>query len=115
MNPSYYDKSLINKNFGETFSSLELLDLSSNMLTEFPICVKECSNLKILRLIFNKIKTIPIEFYKSDKMGSLKELNLDSNPLVELNPAIKQLKDLRILGISYTKVQEIPPQITALE
>jgi len=52
----------------KVFQNLRLLDLSSNCLKEFPICVKECPKLNILRLIFNQIETIPADFYKHEKM-----------------------------------------------
>ena len=41
------------------FKRLKLLDLSSNRISEFPMQVTQLASLQILRLIFNKIKTIP--------------------------------------------------------
>ena len=91
------------------FRNLKLLDLSSNNLTEFPLCINECPKLEIIRLIYNKIKEIPAAFFNSDPIKKgLKELNMNSNPLKEINPAIAALQRLNIIGISYTEVEEIP-------
>ena len=37
----------------KVFLKLRLLDISSNKLTEFPLCIKDCPLLRILRLIHN--------------------------------------------------------------
>lgn len=93
-----------------------MLDLSSNKLTEFPVCVKDCAKLKILRLIQNEIKEIPADFFKSECIqDNLEELNVNSNPISELSPNIKLLQKLVIVGISYTQIELIPPSITSLE
>ena len=106
----------INRNLDFTvFENLRLLDLSSNRLKEFPICVKECPRLNILRLIFNQIETIPIEFYRSlDMINHLQELNMNSNPLKELSPSVKSLQKLIVLGISYTEIKELPSTVKDL-
>ena len=92
------------------------MDLSSNDLTEFPVQVKDCPKLKILRLIQNKIQTIPAEFFKSENMqDNLEELNINSNPLKELSPLVKHLQKLIVLGISYTEIEVLPSEIIALE
>ena len=94
------------------FYQLRLIDLSSNQLDEFPICLKECQKLKIIRLIKNNIKSIPIDFLRNENMKkNLEELILNSNPLQELSSSVSQLDNLKVLGISYTEVTEIPQSI----
>ena len=84
-------------------SKLQLLDLSSNQLIEFPSCVKDAPMLKILRLIHNRINKIPEDFFQSETiMSNLAELNVNSNPILKLNDQIGNLSALVILGISYT-------------
>ena len=100
----------------KVFKKLTLLDLSSNNLTEFPLCVKDCPKLKIFRVIQNKIKEIPVDFLKNENMQeNLEEFNINSNPISELSPNIKLLQKLVVLGISYTQIEVIPPIITSLE
>ena len=97
------------------FYQLRLLDLSSNRLDEFPLCVRECQKLKIIRLIKNNIKTIPSEFMKSENMKkSLEELILNSNPISELSGNLSLLENLKVLGISYTEVTDIPQSIVRM-
>lgn len=94
-----------------------MLDLSSNKLTEFPLCIKNCKKLKILRLIKNDIKSIPDEYFedKNKHLTLLQELNLNSNQnLDKLNPKISEMTKLKVLGISYTKITEIPETIENL-
>jgi len=100
----------------KVFKKLTLLDLSSNNLTEFPLCVKDCPKLKIFRVIQNKIKEIPVDFLKNENMQeNLEEFNINSNPISELSPNIKLLQKLVVLGISYTQIEVIPPIRTSLE
>mgnify|MGYP006098436305 CR=1 FL=1 len=101
----------------KAFRGLQLLDLSSNRLSEFPLCIKNCKSLKILRLIKNDIKSIPDEYFdnKNKHLTVLQELNLNSNQnLDKLNPKINELTKLKVLGISYTKITEIPETIAEL-
>jgi Leucine-rich repeat (LRR) protein len=93
----------------KNFRQLKLLDLSSNNLTEFPVVLRDCPKLEILRLIFNKITEVPALFFTSESIRkNLQELNMNSNPLKEISPAFQQLESLKILGISYTEMEEIP-------
>ena len=73
VNPNYGQKDADGEpTFGSTvkklnefrkFTKLQLLDLSSNQLIEFPSCVKDAPLLKILRLIHNRINKIPEDFF----------------------------------------------------
>eukprot|EP00347_Sterkiella_histriomuscorum_P017777 403348034 len=98
------------------FESLRELDLSSNNLDMFPVNIKDCPKLQKFRAIYNKIQTIPNEFYQSESMQEhLTDLILNVNPLTELSGLIRYLKNLRVLGIAHTKIQELPPQIANLQ
>lgn len=98
------------------FYQLRLIDLSSNNLDEFPVCLKECGRLKIIRLIKNNIKSVPSEFVKSENMKkTLEELILNSNPIKELDSNISHWDKLKVLGISYTEVTEIPQSIAIMK
>lgn len=103
------------KEFSTQFRKLELLDLSANLLEEFPIQLKDLPNLKKLRLIRNRIKEIPIEFFEEKCVQDhLEELTINSNPLMFLPDQIGSLKLLKMLGIAYTKVTKLPETIKGL-
>jgi Leucine-rich repeat (LRR) protein len=69
-----------------------------------------------LRLIYNRIKTIPNEFYQSENMKeSLTTLIMNANPLTELSGLIRYLKNLKVLGIAHSKIQELPSSIAYLD
>ena len=88
---------------------LKEIDLSSNLLTEFPIGLSKCVKLREVRLIHNGIKTIPLEFYESQTIqNSLEYLILNNNPLQELAAEISRLKYLKTLGIASSKVTKLP-------
>lgn len=85
------------------------------MLTAFPINIKDCPQLQRFRAIYNKISSIPNEFYQSESIQEhLTDLIMNVNPLAELSGLIRYLKNLRVLGIAHTKIQELPPQIANL-
>jgi len=64
------------------FKNLRLIDLSSNKLEEFPVCLRDCPKLRIIRLIRNNIRSIPDEYLQTDQVSSsLEELILNNNPL----------------------------------
>ena len=95
---------------------MRLLDLSSNLIDEFPIIVKDIPKLEILRLIFNKITEIPANFFTADAMKKgLQELNMNSNPLTELPLGIQNLEMLKVIGMSCTQITEIPKVVAQLD
>lgn len=97
------------------FKNLRLIDLSSNKLAEFPVCLRDCPKLRIVRLIGNKIESIPDEYLQTDQVSScLEELILNNNPLKLLNASLGRVRSLKVLGVSYTNVQAVPQGIASL-
>ena len=93
---------------------LRILDLSSNMLREFPKDLNVL-NLEELNLMNNYIEKIPTSFYMSKHLPrGLKRLLLNQNELTELNPMIDKLEKLEVLGIAMTKIQKLPAQISKI-
>jgi len=70
-----------------------------------------CSSLKIIKLGFNKITNIPDCI---GRLESLLQLFLDGNNLDELPSALFKLKSLEYLGLSHNKLSELPEEITEL-
>ena len=81
---------------------IETLDFSANCLREFPICYLKQHRLKKLRLIRNRIETIPEEFFESFAAKNIEEFSMNSNPIKELSMGIRNMHKLKTLGISYT-------------
>ncbi len=115
--------------------SLELLDVRYNELDAIPESIKDCRNLKTLRLSHNRIKYIPREVGESHKKlnvieathneirrvsshivtcTSLKCLELNHNELIELPIDIGLLQELQELIVDTNKLSNLPLSISAL-
>jgi Leucine-rich repeat (LRR) protein len=82
------------------------LFLTGNILTSLPtefFC--KFSNLNILHLSYNKLKTIPKEF---GKLVNLERLYLDHNSIHEFQSGIQTCKYLKKLDLSYNNIQNLP-------
>ena len=62
----------------DQFPNLEILNLSSNRLTNLPPTLFRCAKLKILKLSRNKLSLLPAEI---SQLKNLEELSLSFNKL----------------------------------
>ena len=85
------------------FKDLEELNLSKNLLSEFPDFIFESSGLKTLYLSENKIAVIPKKIYM---LSNLKTFYLSVNPIKDLPEEISTLKKLEWLGIQLTQISK---------
>ncbi|CAL8079759.1 unnamed protein product [Calicophoron daubneyi] len=92
-------------------SSLTLLDLSENSLTELPPDIADLQSLKVISLARNQLREIPEEFYS---LAQLQSVDLGENRLTELSSSIWKLKGLQVLTCSGNKLTELPEEITCL-
>jgi len=67
------------------FKNLKEINLSCNRLTQFPLILGLCTELREIRLINNMITTIPTEFTLMDNVKSnLHVLILNANPIKQI-------------------------------
>lgn len=92
-------------------SSLEVLDLSSNKITEVPsLKLFKMNNLKTLNLANNFITEIPDKSLSG--LFSLRQLRLQNNEIQSIHPnAFNQLFGLAYLDVSKNKLQYLDPNI----
>ena len=66
----------------DLFKTLQLIDLSQNKLKEFPMCVCDIPQLKVLRLVYNQITIVPAQVFQyANLQKNLGEFALNSNPI----------------------------------
>lgn len=89
--------------------SLNLLDLSYNLLTNIPECFDR--NLEILRLSHNKI-----ELYSNEciYLKNIIELNLDHNHIKHIPNEFLQCSKLQSLDLSFNDIENFPKIILQL-
>ncbi|KAJ1954169.1 hypothetical protein GGI12_005853, partial [Dipsacomyces acuminosporus] len=98
-------------NFGRTFGTLNILDISGNQITSLP---EEISHLHSLRELYasrNALVSLPIT------MGSLRNLEvleLSENYLMSLDISISRLEKLRMLNISDNRLTSLPSYLGLL-
>ena len=109
-------------------STLNLLDLTSNRFVQFPSELLQLTNLKVLRIDHNKIKTLPkgieqlqslecftlscnlLQFFPStfSQLNCLIELNFEFNLIDNIDPQIVDLKNLRFVNMSRNRFTQFP-------
>ncbi len=114
---------------GNTLSSLQVLNMNANLLTQFPVQVchlpklRECtisnnsllklevpkclSEIQLLNVSANKIKTINDDTYHT-KMPKLQVLDVSDNELCDLPASLSQLPSLQRLLASNNKFVKLP-------
>lgn len=88
------------------------IDLSNRSLTEFPMELLKCKNLRKLNLSHNKIKMIPKEIHE---LKYLQNLDISYNEIKVLYAKICHLKFLEVLVINNNQLQRFPEQIELLK
>ncbi len=62
---------------------LEELVASENLIEEFPVTLAKIPNLKIIRMMNNRLRTLP---YQLADVLTIEEINCDNNPNLETVP-----------------------------
>jgi hypothetical protein len=88
------------------------LDLRSNALDAVPAGLQELASLRVVRLNYNKLQTVPPEIYLLER---LQVLELSGNLIESLPEEMEDLVRLRELDISGNKLTSIPDHILGLE
>jgi len=88
------------------------IDLSNKGLTEFPMELLDCKNLRKLNLSHNKIKVIPKEI---SQLKYLKNLDISHNQIKVLYAKICDLKYLEILIANNNQLKKFPEQVELLK
>jgi Leucine-rich repeat (LRR) protein len=85
-----------------------MLRLCDQKLTEFPADIAKLTNLMVLYLDSNEIKTIP-SFIKDLK--KLRFISMTDNQITELPPELFELSDLRFIYLNNNKIEGISSKI----
>lgn len=91
---------------------IDSLNLSNQELTQIPVEVFECKNLKKLYLDFNQINILPEPI---GRLQQLEVLELSINNLNEIPESIGKLKNLKTLGLSRNEIGTLPESTGDLE
>ncbi|CAD8206714.1 unnamed protein product [Paramecium pentaurelia] len=96
----------------DTLSELLLdLDLSNNLLHQFPNQLKTYTKLKILNLSFNQIQQIPIKFH----LPNLEKLILSDNQIKQLPSSLFKLNTLKELNLNNNNIEYLPSELFDLK
>jgi len=93
-------------------AALEILDLSSNKITNLPKSVGNLKSLKKLKLDSNEIETIPESIIK---LESLEDIDLRKNKIHIFLTEICELKYLKFIRIAGNKLETLPECITEMQ
>jgi len=80
--------------------------LNEKGITEVPAILGECTELEILGLGFNKLKSIPPSV---ENLTKLKRLFLGANPIRTVPDFVWRLPSLEVLDLSHTKITSVAP------
>ena len=98
----------VNDSLFTNLTNLSSLNLSHNIISEFPKKITNLKNLKYLNLNNNILSQIPS--YLKD-LTELEELYLSHNSISNISSSIQNFKNLKILDISYNKITYLPIEI----
>ena len=92
-------------------TSLEVLALSFNAITDIPTCVFKLQNLSELCLAYNQLLELPVEISNITK---LKILLIGHNQLTSLPRKFGNLCNLKFLAATGNPIADVPPEIVEL-
>ncbi len=102
MNCMVFIYNFIVQNF-ESLSTLQILDLSSNTITETPTNFGQLTNLRVLNLTNNQLTEIPMLLYNRN----LKELYLKKNAISSVQQIQKRLPEsIELLHLQNNKLEK---------
>lgn len=82
---------------------LEDIDITSNNLTSFPLCILQLHKLKHLKLNNNRISEMPSELFA--KLENLQTLQISNNQLRQIPDSIELATKLNELNLSSNKAK----------
>lgn len=91
-----------------TLTSLEVLSLKKNLLTELPADVGNLSNLRELDVSENKLSALPTEI---GQLAKLRKFDASENEITELPTSIGNLKELTTLIFFKNLLRQLPAEI----
>ncbi|XP_067940715.1 E3 ubiquitin-protein ligase LRSAM1-like [Watersipora subatra] len=94
-----------NNNRIESLSTLLVMDLHSNKLSQLPSSIQYLTNLQVLNVSHNALTSIPAEI---KSLKSLQTLNLSDNKLSKLPQEMGRLSFLRSLNIASNQIHKLP-------
>ena len=98
----------LNDSIFSNLYNLSSLNLSHNIISEFPKKITNLKNLKYLNLNNNLLSQLPS--YLKD-LPELEELYLSHNSISNISSSIQNIKNLKILDLSYNKITYLPIEI----
>ncbi|CAL4060276.1 unnamed protein product, partial [Meganyctiphanes norvegica] len=93
-------------------SSIQVLDLSENKISNIPDSINKLSNLRILKLSGNKLKSLPSSISECVK---LEELELASNKFSKVPTSVCALPKLRLLSLCDNRFTSLPVELCRLQ
>ncbi|KAK3588414.1 hypothetical protein CHS0354_019023 [Potamilus streckersoni] len=105
----------VTSTFFSGFASLEILEISNNMLgyalknDSVGEVFKHLTNLKVLDLSDNKISTLPTKIFSG--LFSLQILNLTINMLHTWNVETDHMTNLVVLDLSFNRLEDLPEKL----
>ena len=98
----------LNDSIFSNLYNLSSLNLSHNIISEFPKKITNLKNLKYLNLNNNLLSQLPS--YLKD-LPELEELYLSHNSISNISSSIQNIQNLKILDLSYNKITYLPIEI----
>ncbi|KAH3763488.1 leucine-rich repeat-containing protein [Pelomyxa schiedti] len=96
------------------FQALKTVDLSMNLISEFPYNLANLLDLQVLNLSKNKISCVTKDIAQFSKLSKLATLDLSGNCLTTVSSEIGLLTCLKTLNISHNRLEDLPSGIAAL-
>jgi len=98
----------LNKELLNRLTNLADISIKNIGITEMDLFVKECKNLKNLKLVGNNLSELPAELF--DMFTSLMQVFIDNNPIVNIPASLFSMQSLRSLSLSRLNVVTLPDQ-----
>jgi Leucine-rich repeat (LRR) protein len=109
-----FDDNSLPKELGECFSSsLEVINLTGNLFTQFPYQLFDLINLREIYLGANKISNLPPKNY--ELLAKLEILYLGGNLITQIPHELSGLINLRSLNLSDNQITSLPTSLANLK
>jgi small GTP-binding protein len=92
-------------------TNLQVLDLSSNQLSQVPVELGQLTSLQQLDLSSNQLSQVPVEL---GQLTNLQQLDLNSNQLSQVPVELGQLTNLQVLDLRSNQLSQVPVELGQL-